>query len=122
MSSESFLPPFPSDRTPHSRVRRKRRGEKSRDRSRVALESLEPRTLLSTMPAVTVQNTPILQTNPSAGQTDPLNISDTNQSINGNTNYNNAYESSPSVVIDQAHPNQMVAVWTTYDPSHSTIP
>ena len=56
MSSESFLPPFSSDRIRNSRVRRKRRGEKTRDRARATLEALEPRTLLAanTLPAATV--------------------------------------------------------------------
>ena len=122
MSSESFLPPFSSDRTRLSRVRRKRRGEKSRDRSRIALEPLEPRTLLSTLPPVTVQSTPILNTAPGTATTDTNNISDSSQNPNGNSSYNTASESSPSVVIDQANPQKMVAVWTTSDPTHSTIP
>ena len=56
MSSESFLHPFSSDRTRRFGVRRKRRGEKNRDRARATLEALEPRTLLAanTLPAATV--------------------------------------------------------------------
>ena len=63
---------------------------------RLALEGLEERTLLSTLPA------PLTQGQFAVGGSD---------SGQGNS-------SSPSVAVDPLNSNKLVAAWTTYDPNH----
>ncbi len=90
--------PFPADRVRTGRGRKAKAQSTSRKASlqRLALESLEPRTLLATLPAPTV-------------------------SLLSNISGSVGNESTPSIVINKHDPSKMVAVWTRSDPTLSGV-
>jgi subtilisin-like proprotein convertase family protein len=78
--------------------RRTRRGAAPRRRQRQhALEQLEPRTLLATIPAAITAAQP---------------------NLSGGVNRESSNESSPSIAVSQANPLLLSAVWTRHDPGN----
>ncbi len=72
---------------------------------RLALEGLERRELMSTIPSAT-------QVPGAAG-----NLVDINRLVNSPFT-NLANDSSPSVAVDPADPSKLISAWVTYDPAH----
>src|SRR4051812_43029786 len=87
----------PADRTGDRAKRTTILDRKARLR-RLALETLEERALMAGLPA------PL-----ATGAT--VDISNPNNNLTGN-------ESAPSIAIDPANPQKMVAVWTRHDPGN----
>src|SRR3954451_12054736 len=78
----------------------------------LALESLEPRTLLAVLP-------PIIR-DPNAPSTGVIDLAKVGSAPNGTAtiagdNATTSNESSPTIIIDPANPQKMVAVWSRRD-------
>jgi len=92
MRPGSYFDSSPSDRPRGRRERSSSVNRKARQR-RIALEGLEPRTLLSTLPPAII---------------DQSNLS-------GGGSRDNSDESAPSIAVNPMNPDQVVATWTQFD-------